>query len=362
MPVPQALPLGDPYPDAESVCHEIEQWVGPRRLYPISLSVPESLILDQPPEKLQDSGTGISKGRRQYRFGPGQQQAYYEDYQRSYFGLTYKKGGWDCLRHLEIMANGCLPFFLGIEDCPRYTMAHYPKTLMKQVLQDYAQAVTIDGFNLSFDPGLAGESLHNYEEQVRQSLDHTRQHLSTKAMASYVLDKAGHRDAKSVLYISSARKPDYICDLLFHGMRSLLGEGCVDVAKIWWMYNNADPQKVGKLYGRGFTYSQHLPDLSVDRGSIKKRIAKRDFDVIVFGSVNRCHDLLPYVRRFYEREQVILVDGEDYCRLVGWSKKHNPPIRRFDTARRLPREQIVKQGVCFKREIDLAVLMAYNTT
>jgi hypothetical protein len=55
------------------------------------------------------------------------------------------------------------------------------------------------------------------------------------------------------------------------------------------------------------------------------------------------------------------VDGEDYCRLVGWSKKHNPPQRRIDTAYRLPRNKIIQQGICFKRELDQAVLMSYMT-
>ena len=36
---------------------------------------------------------------------------YYKDMEKSWFGLTCKKGGWDCLRHYEIMASGaCLLF------------------------------------------------------------------------------------------------------------------------------------------------------------------------------------------------------------------------------------------------------------
>ena len=31
---------------------------------------------------------------------------YYENYQRAYFALTCKKGGWDCMRHYEILASG----------------------------------------------------------------------------------------------------------------------------------------------------------------------------------------------------------------------------------------------------------------
>ena len=346
----------------DTICREIEDRVGPRCIYPLSFCIPDNLLLDEPPQKQQSAGKGISRGRRQYAFGPEQLEAYYKDYQQSYFGLTYKKGGWDCMRYLEVMANGCLPFFPGIADCPRYTMAHYPKALIREIEQHYADSINIHGFELKFDAEQHREGLAGYDRQVRQMLDHMREHLTTTAMARYVLEKAGHANAKRVLYLTHGRKPDYVCDLLFHGMRSLLGEGCVDAKKIWWMYDSASPEKVGKLYGRGFTYSRHLPDLSVDRGSIQERLRKREFDLVVFGSANRCSDLLPLVRRYYEREQVVLVDGEDNCKLIGWSKKHNPPKRRLTTAMRLPATQIVKQGICFKRELDHAVLMAYNTS
>ena len=36
---------------------------------------------------------------------------YYDMYFNSLFALTYKKAGWDCLRHYEILANGCILYF-----------------------------------------------------------------------------------------------------------------------------------------------------------------------------------------------------------------------------------------------------------
>ena len=52
---------------------------------------------------------------------------YYQDYQQSLFGLTWKKAGWDCLRHYEIMANGCIPLFLDIKQCPSTCLFNFPK-------------------------------------------------------------------------------------------------------------------------------------------------------------------------------------------------------------------------------------------
>ena len=39
------------------------------------------------------------------------EEDYYKDYASSYFAVTTKKGGWDCMRHYEILGNNCIPFF-----------------------------------------------------------------------------------------------------------------------------------------------------------------------------------------------------------------------------------------------------------
>ena len=52
---------------------------------------------------------------------------YYEMYQNSIFSLTYKKNGWDCLRHYEILANGSIPLFIKLDDCPNNTLTSLPK-------------------------------------------------------------------------------------------------------------------------------------------------------------------------------------------------------------------------------------------
>ena len=57
---------------------------------------------------------------------------YYEQYSRSLFATTTRKGGWDCLRHYEILKNNCLPFFPKIEEKPRLTMFNYPVKLQKK--------------------------------------------------------------------------------------------------------------------------------------------------------------------------------------------------------------------------------------
>eukprot|EP00754_Rhynchopus_humris_P015468 Rhum_TRINITY_DN14441_c4_g2::Rhum_TRINITY_DN14441_c4_g2_i1::g.89281::m.89281 len=36
---------------------------------------------------------------------------YFNEYRHSYYCVTRKKKGWDCLRHYEILATGCVPYF-----------------------------------------------------------------------------------------------------------------------------------------------------------------------------------------------------------------------------------------------------------
>lgn len=59
---------------------------------------------------------------------------YYKDYGTSCFGVTKKKAGWDCLRHYEILGNGCIPYFLNIDECPPNIMTTFPKKLCEQII------------------------------------------------------------------------------------------------------------------------------------------------------------------------------------------------------------------------------------
>jgi hypothetical protein len=118
-----------------------------------------------------------------------------------------------------------------------------------------------------------------------------------------------------ILYISKGRKPDYQCDMLFHGLRSLMGPDVVDVNRIWFMYANSfGPGKhdLSECYGRGFTLYGLLPDdSSVDRTEIRKKIKNRYFDLIIYGSVHRDRSFFNKVRSVYPPSKIIFIDGED---------------------------------------------------
>lgn len=53
-----------------------------------------------------------------YKFS--NESSYYNDMRKSWFGLTCKKGGWDCLRHYEILASGAVLLFKDFNQKPKW--------------------------------------------------------------------------------------------------------------------------------------------------------------------------------------------------------------------------------------------------
>jgi hypothetical protein len=121
-----------------------------------------------------------------------------------------------------------------------------------------------------------------------------------------------------VLFISKADLPDFQSDSIFHGGRSVLGKDIVDVNKLWYMYKdekaaqwNTRVPLSGNSYGRGFTLYGRLDEIEVDRDNINEKIESHFFDKIIYGSCTRCIDYIDQVIKFYDRRDIILVDGED---------------------------------------------------
>jgi hypothetical protein len=56
---------------------------------------------------------------------------YYDQYSDAWFGYTMKKAGWDAMRHHEILAAGCLPYFENFDACPNQTLYRFWRPFMK---------------------------------------------------------------------------------------------------------------------------------------------------------------------------------------------------------------------------------------
>ncbi len=137
---------------------------------PINFCIPESLIVESLPAKTKRVAHIVPGDLTTYIFD--RVEDYYHDYQTSVFGITSKKGGWDCLRHYEILMNGCIPYFINLKGCPRLTMNLLPKDLLLATNEHYEKGT-------EFDHTKYGLELLNY----------TRQHLTTKKLAEYLLKR-----------------------------------------------------------------------------------------------------------------------------------------------------------------------------
>lgn len=139
---------------------------------PINFAIPQELIVPDVPIKLKDWATVVPGDPATYIFSS--ESSYYRDYQSSRFAITTKKAGWDCLRHYEILMNGCLPYFPTIRECPPATMTTFPKELIASVCSGHPESL---------------RNLDDYSQIVRDLLDHTRCKLTTRAIAGYVLSQ-----------------------------------------------------------------------------------------------------------------------------------------------------------------------------
>ena len=108
------------------------RWINRKtNIHPVSFSIPEEKIIEQPPtsskkdfpshivDKEISSNINSTTG---YAFK--KEHEYYLDLQNSRFGITMKRGGWDCLRHYEIAANGAVVCFKDIDKKPETCAPH----------------------------------------------------------------------------------------------------------------------------------------------------------------------------------------------------------------------------------------------
>jgi len=140
-------------------------------LLPITFGIPTCKLTTPNKNKIQEYATCIPGQPETYVFKS--EQLYYEDYQKSYYGVTMKKAGWDCMRHYEILSNYCMPYFIGLEDCPKNTLINFPKELL------------LEGRELA----------NNFDEQkyfiiLDKLFDYTKNNLTTKSLAQYVIEKS----------------------------------------------------------------------------------------------------------------------------------------------------------------------------
>lgn len=277
---------------------------------PIQFSISESKIVKEIPEKTEAFASIIPGVVSTYVYT--KESDYYADYQRSYFAITSKKAGWDCMRHYEILANGCIPYFVDIDSCHPKDLSFLPKELIKE-------AMHLEGVSfLQINPSVFNKN--RYFEILNQLLEYTRAHLTCKARANALLKTVGFSGNGSILFLSGGPAEDYLRDSVLIGLKETFPEQIVDVPKISFIYKNYPDDGISSLYGKGFSYTRIVDDVSVNRENLEQRIREKEFELIVFGNVHRGLPYKDLIDQVYEQERVVYLCGEDChrCEYVGW--------------------------------------------
>lgn len=102
-----------------------------KNIRPISFAIPSEKIIIELPKKTKDFPIHIVDPEiaekiigSKTSYGFSNEEAYYKDLQESKFGITAKRGGWDCLRHYEIAANGGVICFKNLDEKPKHCAPH----------------------------------------------------------------------------------------------------------------------------------------------------------------------------------------------------------------------------------------------
>jgi hypothetical protein len=296
-----------------------------RDIETLSYSIPEEIIVT-------DSSSGISKtmtiaplipgGVSDYKFGPGQESKYYAMYQASRFGLTQKKGGWDCLRHYEILANGAIPIFDNLEKCPLDTLVTFPKQLLKEAKSDLLPWCNTE------------QQQRLYSVYRIQFLSHIRQHCTCKVVAQEVLSKIGASPESKILMLTGDSGVNYTRELTWIGMKRILGNNAVEWPPIDYLYDSFADNR-SKLYGNGFTYSRRLPHnlrVELSEQDIIQSIQDKKWDYIIYGKIGPDEGqegslpnlpLWSNIFKRYNREQIVFWYGGDEMNDMTWGNKYS---------------------------------------
>jgi hypothetical protein len=271
-------------------------------IFPINFSIPKEKLCNAYSEKKKLVSDLIPGKPNTYIYN--NEEDYYNEYKQSYFAVTTKKAGWDCMRHYEILANGCIPNFIDIEKSPINTMTLLPKDLLLEANKLY---------NKFKDTTLTEELINEYNLLRDKLFDHTKAHLTTEKMAGYILQKAGVENVAKVLYLSGTTGPDYLRCVTLHGFKTVFGTRCHDYPKVPHIYKSASID-YKKLYGKGITYTNLLEPSLHDDGldlTIVEDIKNKYYDIIIYGSYHRGMPYYDLISKTYKPNEVILLCGED---------------------------------------------------
>lgn len=316
------------------------------KIIPLPYCIPDECIVDTVPPKKHIWAEIIPDFKETYRFGPEQEIEYNQMYRDSRFAFTWKKGGWDAIRHYEIIANGCIPVFRNLEQCPEKTMITFPKSIVLQAMKELLPWVENQ------------EYIDKYNNYVLLLLQWCRANMSCSATANYFIQSLNYKQIglkPKILFITCDPHVNYLRDFLFIGLwrqfKQLEGT-CVAWPKISYLHEDYPIPELRKCHGMGFTYGRRLPagqDEEMEEHALIETIREGAWDYIVYAKIGRDEGaigsiptapLWPIVSKYYNSDRIVFLYGEDSAKTQGRSDVWTNHL--YEHA---------QHGICFVREL-----------
>jgi len=293
-------------------------------LFPLSYSIPLKFV---------KNSMEIKKTRLFSPLIPGDKKTYiYKDeisynknYSESYFSFTFKKGGYDCLRHYEILANNSIPYYIDIDKIPNKTMTTFPKSIVKNAMKRL----------------LNKDNVQIFDKYIQDLNEYTINNLTCEKTADNFIKLINNinnkKSSKNVLMLSNAGL-NYSMMSLAYGLRQNLKDNFIDFPKINCLYTKQQ-------------FNLYLEDdIEIDRKNISDKIKNKFYDYIIIGPIgpDEGWENTPMFKHSeelilssYKKTEIIYIFGGDRPFNIKYPNKFNCYLKTY-----------MKKGICFVRELD----------
>jgi hypothetical protein len=296
-------------------------------------------------------------------------------HKHAFFAFTHKRGGWDCMRHYEILAAGSVPYFADLKKCGKFCLALLPKALLRETLdmpgvsyighldsgaavnREFIEPIARNTAHMNYNrPGAIKHADFNetkYYEMADKLLQYTRENLSTKSIAAYIMHKVGVEDPKHV-FVLGRDHMDYLELTVESGFADLGVNYTTNHVRPTWHqvpdreggYTAKELEKLrdqrglkSEMHGASMVLGLRTPPLLRDTNHdrIRQMLKNKEFDLVVYTWPHWPVQQYPFwneVEASVPKERRVFLDGGD---------DGNDPHNDFRGA--------IKHGHIFRREL-----------
>jgi len=293
-------------------------------LFPLSYSIPLKFVKNSMEIKKTRLFSPLIPGdRKTYIYKD--EISYNKNYRESYFSFTFKKGGYDCLRHYEILANNSIPYYIDIDEIPNKTMTTFPKSIVKNAMKSL----------------LNKDNVQIFDKYIQDLNEYTINNLTCEKIADNFIKLINNlnnkKSPKNVLMLSNAGF-NYSMMTLAYGLRQNLKDNFIDFPKINSLYTKEQ-------------FNLYLEDdIEIDRENISDKINNKLYDYIILGPIGPDESwvntqMFKYYEELilssYKKTEIIYIFGGDRPFNIKHLNKFNNYLKTY-----------MKKGICFVRELD----------